>query len=259
LFRLYLDEVGTDNLTHVDQDNHRFLSLSGVVLSKLNNRDLLVPKFNLLKANVFDHDPDEPLIFHRKDIAQLKGPYLILRDKLKKTEFDNFIINLFSELDFKIITVLIDKQWMLRQGHWNHQHPYHYLMEVMVEKYTQLLERFDSFGDIMPEARQGKPDKSLQTAFEEVRFYGTRYCDSDRICFRIPSKNLKFRKKKDNISGLQLCDLLAHPSHFNIRELEGHSVNVGPFARRIITILNENKYDRSTHGRIRGYGTKYFG
>ncbi|MBL4751535.1 MAG: DUF3800 domain-containing protein [Amylibacter sp.] len=259
MFRLYLDEVGTDVLTHVDHENHRFLSLSGVVLNKTANRDILVPQFSLLKANVFDHDPDEPLIFHRKDIAQFKGPFWVLKDLQKRAEFDDFIINLFSELDFKIITVLIDKQWMLRQEHWNSQHPYHYLMEVMVEKYAQLLERCDSIGDIMPEARQGKPDRKLQATFETVRQAGTRYCNSERICFRIPSKNLKFRTKKDNISGLQLCDLLAHPSHFNIRELEGHDVNVGAFARRLIEIMNVNKYDRSIYGRIRGYGTKYFG
>jgi hypothetical protein len=259
LYRLYLDEVGTDVLTNVAEDNHRFLSLSGVILSKPQNRDVLVPSFDRMKAEIFDHDPDHPLIFHRKEIAQFKGRFVTLRDHGIRERFDAQILGVIRDLDFKIITVTLDKQWMLRQGHWQLRHPYHYLMEVMVEKFVQLLERFNSQGDIMPEARQGKPDKSLQAAFLDVRENGTRYCEAARICERIPSKNLKFRRKPENIAGIQLCDLLAHPSHMNIRNQQGHAVEVGPFAQQILKILNENKYDRSYHGRINGYGTKYFG
>ncbi len=32
LYRIYVDEVGTHDLTHVDDPNQRFLSLTGVVL-----------------------------------------------------------------------------------------------------------------------------------------------------------------------------------------------------------------------------------
>jgi hypothetical protein len=32
LYRLYVDEVGTDAITHLDKDKHRYLSLTGVAM-----------------------------------------------------------------------------------------------------------------------------------------------------------------------------------------------------------------------------------
>ena len=114
-------------------------------------------------------------------------------------------------------------------------------MEVLVEKYAQFLERKDAIGDIMPEGRKGPKDARLQSVYETVRKDGTFYVNKDRICARIPSVHLKFRYKPDNIAGLQLCDLLAHPSHMIIRERLGHSVEIGAFSARIKTLLMQDK------------------
>lgn len=110
----------------------------------------------------------------------------------------------------------------------------------------------------MPESRQTKKDTRLQDAFAFSRENGGKFVRSERIQSAIRTRNLKFRKKKDNISGLQLCDLLAHPSHIYVRELMGHDVSPGPFAKRVIDILKHEKYDRSPEtGIISGYGIKH--
>src|SRR5262245_50827726 len=129
-------------------------------------------------------------------------------------------------------------------------------MEILVEKYVQWLERHNGDGDIMPEMRRGKKDAALQKAFNHLQRWGSYYVNSTRIRARLPGKKLKFRAKYENISGLQLCDLLANPSHMHIRFLNGHQVCVGPFSKQIIPILVNSKYDRSTLGRILGYGIK---
>ncbi len=258
LFRLYLDEVGTDDLTHTIIDNHRFLSLTGVILEVRDARDHLSPWLNEVKTEVFDYDVDEPLILHRKDILQKKGPYYILRDPFVEQAFNAKISRIVSDVNYTMISVLIDKQWMLAQRHWETKHPYHYLMEILVEKYVQFLERNNSIGDIMPEARQGKPDRMLQEAFLEIRNSGTHYLKAERISSVLRGEKLKFRTKKQNIGGLQLCDLVAHPSHFYIRDRLGHDVNLGQYARHLIQIFENSKYDRSAAGQIVGYGVKWF-
>lgn len=260
MFRLYLDEVGTDGLTSLDKDKHRYLSLTGVAMRRDHARDHLTPYLNTLRAEIFQHDPDEPpIILHRKKILGFKGPFEKLRDATIRAEFDKAILQCFAQTDYTVITVLIDKQWMLRQRHWTKTHPYHWLMEVIAEKYAQFLERKNDIGDIMPESRGKQSDTALQLAFEAVRAAGTDFVERARIETAIPAKSLKFRRKPDNISGLQLCDLLAHPSHIHVRGRMEHDVTLGPFATKIIHILWDQKYDRSPYnGNVLGYGIKHF-
>lgn len=258
MYRLYVDEVGTDDIGHTDEDNHRFLSLTGVILKISDARDNLTPKFDWIKANIFDHDPDNPLIFHRSDIVKRKRAFGLLNDPNKRDLFNRSIQRAMITTPFVVITALLDKRGMLNQPHWQNQHPYHYLMEILVEKYTQFLERKDDVGDIMPEGRKGKKDKALQVAFEEVLENGTYYVSSSRIKKRIHSKILKIRYKPDNISGLQLCDLIAHPSHMTIRDWMHGDVSLGDFAVQVREILMHSKYDRSSLGQIKGYGYKWF-
>ena len=258
MIRLYVDEVGTDDRLHVEKDKHRFLSLTGVAMDTRHAGDHLIPAMNAIKADLFNHDPDSPLVFHRTDIMGGKGPFQRIReDGDFRAEFDNRIISLMNDAEYTVITALIDKQWMLRQDHWLKTHPYHYLMEIMVEKYAQFLERAGTIGDIMPEARRGNKDNLLQQAFDTVMRNGTDFVSSNRMNSAIRSRNLKFRTKKDKICGLELCDLLAHPSHINTRRRMNHDVNPGPFATQVIEVLERAKYDRSYNGKIIGYGIKH--
>lgn len=258
MFRLYLDEVGSDDLGAVERDDHRYLSLTGVISHLDEVRDVLSPALNRLKLQCFDFDPDDGLCLHRYDIVHQKGIFGQLSDDVRRQRFDSELIQFMTVPNYKVLTVMVDKLAMMQQRHWRQQHPYHYLMEIMVEKFAQFLERNNASGDIMPEARQGKKDKALQTAFDEVRVNGTRYVTSDRIARRLRANQLKFRTKKDNVAGLQLCDIIAHPSHMHIRHQNRHAVNLGRFTESVLAILNQSKYDRSNAGQIQGYGTKYF-
>lgn len=257
MFRLYVDEVGTDALTHLEKDKHRYLSLTGVAIQINHARDVLLASMNRIKADIFDHDPDTPIILHRKEIMGLKGPYHRLRNDAIAQRFNEAILQIYENTKYTVITALIDKQWMLRQEHWVKTHPYHYLMEILAEKYAQFLERNRSIGDIMPESRKGKNDL-LQRAFDRVMRNGTQFVSSERLSSAIRAKKLKFRSKPQNVAGLQLCDLLAHPSHIYTRSLMGHDVNPGPFATQVVNILVRSKYDRSPwNGKIIGYGIKH--
>lgn len=258
MYRLYIDEHGTDDVTSVDGDNERYLSLTGVAMKISTARDVLVPSLASLKADIFDHDPDDPIILHRKKIVKGNGPFGVLnKDPELRQAFDARIKKIKSDTEYTVITALIDKRAMLRNLKWVNKQPYHYLMEIMVEKYTQFLARKDDIGDIMPEARLGKSDERLQAAYLRVRGAGTYYVPAAQMRERIPSSNLKFRVKSANVAGLQLADLLAHPSHMIVRQHMGHVVDLGAYCNEMKTLLVCQKYDRSQWGKVVGYGMKW--
>jgi Protein of unknown function (DUF3800) len=256
-FRLYVDEVGNDDMGHVNDERHRFLSLSGVAMDQDYARDHATPALNALKA-ILKHDPDQQVILHRKDIMNKRGVFGCLNDAEICKTFDAEMEKILTEMQYPVITVVIDKLRMLAQEHWTEKHPYHYLMKILVEKYVQWLERQKTVGDIVPEMRRGKKDAALQRAFNSVRIWGSDYVNAKRIKAAIPSKQLKFRSKDHNVTGLQICDLIAHPSHIAVRQAQGHEIQAGPFGQKIIPILRDKKYDRSPwNGNIIGYGMKY--
>lgn len=256
MYRMYLDEHGVDSMTRLDLDKKRYLSLTGVMMAKTHARDYLVPALNSIKAEVLDEDPDDPICLHRSDIRQAKGPFKALSDTDTRLRFDERILGIMRDAEYTVITVFLDKLSMDGKFHWERTHPYHFLMEVLMEKYALWLEKKGALGDVMPEARGKHQDKALQDEFTRVLEHGTSYVSAGRIRDHIPSKNLKFRTKKDNVAGLQLCDLLAHPSHYAIRYNLKHPVELGDFAQRVATILVEAKYNRSPYGKVWGWGAK---
>jgi hypothetical protein len=80
-YRMYVDEVGNSDLGSTSNPNHRFFSLTGVILSLETVRKQLHPEFEELKSRFFGSHPDDPVIFHRKEIVNAKRPFEVLRDQ----------------------------------------------------------------------------------------------------------------------------------------------------------------------------------
>lgn len=257
MYRLYVDEVGTDDTSDLEHPDRRFLSLTGVAMRIDEARDSLAPKFDWIKTNVFDHDGDDPLIFHRRKIVQRKGEFGALNDPVKHKLFNKAMLRTMKVCEYRVITAVIDKLEASKKEKWREQHPYHYRMQILTEKFSRLLDRMNDFGDIMPEGRKGKKDALLQSAYQHVRENGNFYYKPSQIRYRIPSDSLKFRYKRDNIADLQLADLLAHPSHISILVGKNFDCRLGMFASEVDAILTATKYDRSVFGAIWGYGRKY--
>jgi Protein of unknown function (DUF3800) len=80
-YRIYVDEVGNSDLGSSDNPNHRFLCLTGVIIDLDYVRKSLFPQLEQLKARYFDYHPDEPIIFHRKELLNKKTSFF----KINKT------------------------------------------------------------------------------------------------------------------------------------------------------------------------------
>lgn len=107
-----------------------------------------------------------------------------------------------------------------------------------------MLNRRGSSGNVMTESRGGKEDMRLKDTFARLWKQGTDYVDPEQFQEVLTSKQLKVKLKANNIAGLQLTDLLAHPSRNEILQEQGFlQRGIAPFAQKVIQIL-QTKYDQ---------------
>lgn len=120
------------------------------------------------------------------------------------------------------------------------------------------LEAEQSPGDVMAEARGGKEDRKLKTSFARIFEQGTDYVKYDRFHAALTSREIKLKQKYNNIAGLQLADLIAHPSHKSILATHQNQKQPEDFGGRIIDILMTSKYLRNPRsGKTEGWGKKW--
>ena len=259
LYRLYIDEVGNHDMTPHPGENERYLSLFGVITERQQMLNVIQPDMRRIKIKFFQADPDDPVIFHRKDIARFRGPFSSLySDKAKRNSFGNEMLALYSKWQYTTIIVTIDKIAHLQRYLDWHYEPYHFCLDVLLERYVYFLKQNDARGDVMIEARGSKPDKKLAASFRRLFEEGTDYVSPALMKQFLTSSEIKIKTKKANVEGLQLADLLAHAAHYdhllNEDVVDEHKSS---YSQEIAKILRSQKYYRHPQKGIRGYGTKF--
>lgn len=252
-YRIYIDEVGNPDVESSSNPNHRFLSLTGVIVNLGYIASTLQPQLESLKTKFFNSHPDDPVIFHRKELLGAKVPFTVLRDTAIRKQFDKKLLNLFLSWDYQVITVCLDKKvYKETYSTWRYD-PYHYCMAVLLERFIFFLDMKEAHGDVMAESRGGKSDIRLKKSFSGLFKNGTEYLASERFNQRLTSCRLKVKNKSNNIAGLQLADLLAHPSRNEILVEKGQKgIKLRPFGHKIVEILQKKYYRKGT----RIYGKK---
>jgi Protein of unknown function (DUF3800) len=253
-YRVYIDEVGNPDLESSENPNHRFLSLTGVIINLMHVQEVVSPQMEALKREFFHSHPDEPVILHRKELVNMKPPFDTLKDPVIRDRFDKKLLRLMSDWQFSVISVCIDKK-----NHkdiyqvWRYE-PYHYCLAVLLERYFFFLNEKGCKGDVMAESRGGKEDMRLKKSFARLWEEGTEYMLPERFHGALSSKQLKVKPKANNVAGLQLADLLAHPSRNEMLKEKGFLEEaMRPFGRKIVAILHGKYYQRD--GKV--YGKKF--
>ena len=251
---MYIDEVGNSDLNSSSNPLHRFLSLTGVISDLNYVRDTLFPEMESLKAKYFNYHPDEPLIFHRKELVNAKRPFKALRDQKTKESFDTDLLDRLNVWEYIALTVCLDKKSHKETYQVWRYDPYHYCLAILIERFYFFLSSRKAKGDVMAESRGGKEDKRLKASFLKLWNEGTQYVAPDKFHEVLTSKQLKVKPKANNISGLQLADLIAHPSRNEILNENGLLEKpLAPFATRIISVLQGKYYQQA--GKI--FGKKF--
>ena len=235
--------------------DHRFLCLTGVIFELDYVSKILSPEVEGMKKQFFGSHPDEPIIFHRKEIIHKKPPFSVLLNPDIEKDFNKAILDNLGSWDYKVISVIIDKKEQnQRYSTWKYD-PYHY-QEILVERFRLFLDLKKAKGDIMFESRGGKEDERLKKSFRRIMENGTHQLTAEDLTQHFTSRELKVKPKSANISGLQIADLIAHPARrwffINVIHLEETRKT---FSDEIIQILERDKFFRY-NGIILGYGAK---
>lgn len=256
-YRIYIDEVGNPDMGSSTNPNHRYLSLTGIILNLEYVNTTVFPTLEALKHRYFGSHPDDPIILHRKELGSQKPPFTNLKEPAVRAAFDTDLLGLLRDLEYAVVTVVIDKlEHQQRYQEWRFD-PYHYCLTVIIECYTKWLQKHHMVGDVMAESRGGKEDMRLKASFTEVYQDGTQYVSGEMIRRCLTSKELKVKSKMNNIAGLQLADLIAHPGFRLVKARHERQALQDNFGGQIATILEARKYLRSPSGKIEGWGWKW--
>lgn len=256
-YRLYIDEVGNSDLGASHDPNHRYLSLTGIILELDYVQSTVFPSIEALKQRYFGSHPDDPIILHRKELVNKKPPFDSLHDPGTEQAFNHDLLQLLNNLDYVVMTVVIDKlEHQTRYQVWRFD-PYHYCLTVLVERYVLWLQSKNTHGDVMAESRGGREDRRLKDSFERVYEQGSDFIRPEVFSICLTSRQLKVKPKSNNISGLQLADLIAYPSYRAFLARRNKQPLPTNFGGKIAQILEASKLHRSPKGQINGWGRKW--
>ena len=263
LCRLYLDESGVHKYHNYDnpkRDNieDRYLALMGVIIEKesyLQTHDDL----ETLKRKHFDSDPDNPVVLHRDEIVKKRMAFKVLQEEEKEKAFNDDLIDFLRALDCILILVVLDKKY-LKEKYKYPVHPYHWALELMLERYCGYLNYLNKKGDVLAEHRGGEEDMKLKEAYIKVYEKGTSQQKRSDFQTALISKQIKIKPKEKNIAGLQIADILANPCKQELLFEKGRTQKQEATFGRIVCESIGDKYNkRFSDGKVDGIGKVFRG
>ena len=208
---MYVDESGDDVMDSSKWRNpdNRYLGLTGVVFASETYRTRTHPEFEALKQEFFPYDPDFPMVLVRSEIVKKWNLFRALQDPEIASHWEDRVIR-FLELHIaQVITVVLDKEIFPNVGQSSGLRPYGYCMEALTIIYDEWLGQVGGTGDVMAESRGKREDRQLKEDFRRFMTGQGNLSESPRW---VTSSQIKLNLKAENITGLQLADLLAYPS-----------------------------------------------
>lgn len=257
--RLFIDEVGNADLRgSATDDNIRYLSLTGIITKQTFHDRHFQPLVDDLKARHFGHSAAIPVILHRREIMRAEKQFASLKDASKRAAFDSELIQLLELLPYIAITVTIDKREHLNRYAVWHFDPYHYCLRCLIERYVLWLRRHSLTGDVAVEPRFKKEDKRVKASFALIYNNGTEHIPARIMQCHLTSREIKFFPKTQNVAGMQICDMLAHPSYRSMK-LERDGKNPpNDFGTKVADVLIRKRYSRDPSTKvIDGWGRKW--
>lgn len=226
--RLYIDESGDHTYRSVAGLSRRYLGLTGVLIRK-SRYDPVVPReLEKLKRDFFDYDPDTPPILTRKNIIKRRGVFRVLLNPGENTRWED-----------------AQHQQRYPVDTWN---PYVYSLEVLLRRVRGYLNIHSGTADIMPEARGQTEDNQLLKCYVDLRTYGSYWGTADEYRDAYPLERLLFRRKDQNVAGLQIADLLAAEQKSLTVQEAGKPLHraIGAFGQRLNQAIEPkvNQYGR---------------
>jgi len=205
-FIAFFDECGDHSLVKVDRDFPLFL-LAAVVVERGEYVQRIIPAIAALKLRFWNH---EGINLHSREIRKSAGPFSFMMHPDRRREFMAQISALMTDLPFTLFIAGIRKEEHLERYGQAAVNPYDLALEFTLERIVHFLEQAgETELPCVVEGRGRNEDGQLERVFYRVMTNGTYYRPPEQ--FRKLTCPLVFCAKRDNIAGIQLADLCAHP------------------------------------------------
>ena len=186
---------------------HCFLLCTVVVEREVYARKI-IPAVAEFKLRYFAH---EGINLHSREIRKAEGPFNMLQNAAVRQTFLSELSALMAELPFTLFITAIDKTTYVGRYGDGAKNPYDVALEYSFERILHFLEANEENDlPVIAEARGGQEDDALRASFYRLMTQGTYYNKAER--FQKLVCPISFRRKQDNICGIQLADLCAHPT-----------------------------------------------
>jgi len=201
----FLDESGDHSLTKIDKDFPVFV-LCLVVVDRESYAGETIPTISRLKLRYWDH---EGIILHSSDIRKARGDFSILLNENVRVAFLGELESLMRDLSYTVFIAAIRKEALIEQ-YFHPESPYTLSLKFILERLLHFGKRYkiDQI-PIVAESRGKKEDGDLERYFYRLISVGSGYHTKEE--FQALNPTLTFRNKRENIAGLQIADLVAHP------------------------------------------------
>lgn len=253
-YRLYIDEAGHHRYTTSTSVAEQYLCLCGIIIEAKAYEKQLIPRLEKIRA-LFYNDPDFKPPLHLADIVKAKGVFKILQDAKVRTAYNQMVEEMIANVDFTIVAVVIDKT-AHNQRYYTPEHPYHYCMMVLLERYCKFLDQKKSQGDVLAEARGRKEDAKLKEVYTGFYENGSTYIAASQAQNALTSKDIKIKAKSQLVAGLEFADLLANNANYDVLLAHKKVITLpSPYTQHIINTI-QPKYFTGASGIVKGNGKK---
>jgi len=188
-------------LLHKINPQYPIFGLGGIVIDEGYYFSTAISQIDGFKQSIFK---TKDIILHSRPISKKEKEFYCLRNRDLWEKFNRELEALFDTLNFSVISVVIKKKDHVNRYRYPYC-PYNYSLEILMEGYVKLLYRNKRSGYIIAESRGKREDNELLSAYNDIMAEGTRYLDAEEI--RAVVKGFSFRRKSENINGLQISDL----------------------------------------------------
>ncbi len=235
---LFLDESGDHNLSVIDPQYPVFV-LGGVIMDEDYAEGPLTETLNEFKQELFG---SRDIILHTSDIARNRNGFEPLTESGFRNHFYRRLNELMRSIPYKVVACVIRKDVHLEMYGEAAINPYSLSLTLLVERFCFEVGDVANGGVIVVERRDPSLDRSLGSAWHDLRIRGTRYMKAATINSRILELNMQ--AKSENIAGLQLADLIVSPIGRHVLGKRDHED---------WNVINE-KFRRNHQGVVEGYG-----
>jgi hypothetical protein len=201
---MFLDESGDHCLERID-GSYPMFSLAGCIFDMDYYNQEVEQMLNNLKMKHFKRND---IILRSYDIRKQKNDFSCLVDCKKREEFMNDLSDLIESLNFTIISAVINKL-ELKNKYKNLHNPYNLCFKFLLERSVMYLGRSDEKMIIRVESREKHNDEKLSKVYNDFRNNKNPFFSNREVKSKI--LDLSFNPKSQNVIGLQIADLVAHP------------------------------------------------